>query len=152
MRIATYVGNGRVHVGEGVIVPPSSGEVQIAVAYAGLCGTDVHILHGSMDARVTTPLVFGHEMSGTIAALGDGVEGWSVGDHVTVMPLDWDGTCPACLAGANHICQNLNFVGIDSPGALQQSVERSSRVADPSTGGFADGCRGARGTDRRRRP
>ena len=120
MRIATYVGNGRVDVGEGVIVPPSSGEVQIAVAYAGLCGTDLHILHGSMDTRVTTPLVFGHEMSGTIAAVGAGVEGWEVGDHVTVMPLDWDGSCPACLAGAQHICQNLNFVGIDSPGALQQ--------------------------------
>jgi 2-desacetyl-2-hydroxyethyl bacteriochlorophyllide A dehydrogenase len=36
------------------------------------------------------------------------------------MPLDWDGTCPACLAGAGHICQNLNFVGIDSPGSLQE--------------------------------
>ena len=121
MRIATYVGNGAVHVGEAMIVPPSSGEVQIAVAYAGLCGTDLHILHGSMDTRVTTPLVFGHEMSGTIAAVGAGVEGWEVGDHVTVMPLDWDGSCPACLAGAQYICQNLNFVGIDSPGALQQS-------------------------------
>jgi len=121
MRIATYVGNGAVHVGEAMIVPPSSGEVQIAVAYAGLCGTDLHILHGSMDTRVTTPLVFGHEMSGTIAAVGAGVEGWEVGDHVTVMPLDWDGSCPACLAGAQHICQNLKFVGIDSPGALQQS-------------------------------
>jgi 2-desacetyl-2-hydroxyethyl bacteriochlorophyllide A dehydrogenase len=35
------------------------------------------------------------------------------------MPLDWDNTCPACKAGHKHICQNLNFVGIDSPGALQ---------------------------------
>jgi (R,R)-butanediol dehydrogenase / meso-butanediol dehydrogenase / diacetyl reductase len=42
-----------------------------------------------------------------------------VGDPVTVMPLAWDGTCPACLAGNSHICQNLDFVGIDSPGALQ---------------------------------
>jgi 2-desacetyl-2-hydroxyethyl bacteriochlorophyllide A dehydrogenase len=58
-------------------------------------------------------------MSGTIAALGDGVEGWALGDPVTVMPLAWDGTCPACLAGNSHICQNLDFVGIDSPGALQ---------------------------------
>jgi 2-desacetyl-2-hydroxyethyl bacteriochlorophyllide A dehydrogenase len=35
------------------------------------------------------------------------------------MPLDWDGTCPACLAGNTHVCQNLNFIGIDSPGSLQ---------------------------------
>ena len=67
----------------------------------------------------TTPLVFGHEMSGTIAALGDGVDRLGVGDPVTVMPLAWDGTCPACLAGTPHICQNLDFIGIDSPGALQ---------------------------------
>ena len=35
------------------------------------------------------------------------------------MPLLWDGTCPACQAGNTHICQNLTFIGIDSPGALQ---------------------------------
>ena len=120
MRNAAYVGDRHIEIGEAEPVVPAAGEVQIAVAYTGLCGTDLHILHGNMDKRVTTPLVFGHEMSGTIAALGDGVTGWAVGDAVTVMPLDWDGTCPACLAGNQHICQNLNFVGIDSPGSLQQ--------------------------------
>jgi (R,R)-butanediol dehydrogenase/meso-butanediol dehydrogenase/diacetyl reductase len=72
-----------------------------------------------MDARVSLPAIIGHEMSGRIAALGEGVTGWSIGDPVTVMPLDWDGTCPACRAGNEHICQHLDFVGIDSPGALQ---------------------------------
>jgi (R,R)-butanediol dehydrogenase / meso-butanediol dehydrogenase / diacetyl reductase len=116
---ASYVGDHAITIAEATPMPPAAGQVQISVAYTGLCGTDLHILHGNMDARVTTPLVFGHEASGTIAALGDGVEGWSVGDPVTVMPLEWDGTCPACLAGNQHICQNLNFIGIDSPGALQ---------------------------------
>jgi len=119
MRTASYAGNRSIAIGEADATAPSAGEVQIAVAYTGLCGTDLHLLHGNMDARVATPLIFGHEMSGTIAALGDGVTGWSVADPVTVMPLDWDGTCPACLAGNQHICQNLNFVGIDSPGSLQ---------------------------------
>lgn len=99
---------------------PGPGLVQIEVAYVGLCGTDLHIYHGAMDGRVADDAVIGHEMSGTIAAIGTGVEGWTVGDAVTVMPLDWDGTCSACLAGHEHICQNLNFIGIDSPGALQQ--------------------------------
>ncbi len=58
-------------------------------------------------------------MSGTIAEIGAGVNGWTVGDKVTVMPLDWCGDCPACDAGNTHICHNLNFVGIDSPGSLQ---------------------------------
>lgn len=116
---ANYVGNQTIDIREAELVPPRSGEVQIKVAYVGICGTDLHILHGKMDARVTLPAIIGHEMSGTIAAIGDGVTRWSVGDPVTVMPLEWDGTCPACLAGNQHICQNLNFIGIDSPGALQ---------------------------------
>jgi 2-desacetyl-2-hydroxyethyl bacteriochlorophyllide A dehydrogenase len=120
MKTVSYVGSGRVEVGETSPAAPGAGEVQLSVAYTGLCGTDLHIIHGSMDARVQTPLVFGHEMSGTIADIGPAVEGWTVGDRVTVMPLAWDGTCPACAAGHQHICQNLDFVGIDSPGSLQE--------------------------------
>ena len=119
MRTAAYSGNKTITIADAQPTVPGPGQVQIKVAYTGLCGTDLHILHGNMDARVKMPIVFGHEMSGTIAQVGDGVDGWSAGDTVTVMPLDWDGTCPACLAGNQHICQNLNFIGIDSPGSLQ---------------------------------
>src|SRR3954469_16162405 len=108
---ARYIGNRTIEAAEADATDPGPGEVQIRVAFAGICGTDLHILHGNMDARVATPLVFGHEMSGTIAAIGEGVTGWSVGEGVTVMPLAWDGTCPACLAGNTHICQNLDFIG-----------------------------------------
>jgi (R,R)-butanediol dehydrogenase/meso-butanediol dehydrogenase/diacetyl reductase len=116
---ANYVGNQTIEVREAEPHEPAAGMVQIKVAYAGICGTDLHILHGHMDQRVSTPAIIGHEMSGTVAAIGTGVDGWSVGDAVTVMPLAWDGTCPACLAGNQHICHNLDFIGIDSPGALQ---------------------------------
>lgn len=120
MRTASYLGDRQVQPGTAEQQPPLRGEVRIAVAYTGLCGTDLHIVHGNMDARVSRPLIFGHEMSGVIESVGEGVEGWSAGDAVTVMPLLWDGTCPACRAGHTHICQNLVFVGIDSPGSLQQ--------------------------------
>ncbi|WP_370544999.1 zinc-binding dehydrogenase [Herbiconiux sp. VKM Ac-1786] len=135
MLTARYVRNRTIEIAEAETTPPPPpGSVQIAVSHVGLCGTDLHIFHGSMDARVGTPLVFGHEMSGEIAALGEGVTGWSIGDPVTVMPLDWDGTCPACLAGNEHICQNLDFIGIDSPGALQPlwNVPASTLVALPA--------------------
>ncbi len=99
---------------------PGAGEVQIAVAYTGICGTDLTISHGGMDARVKSPWPIGHEMSGTIAAVGEGVSGWAIEDKVTVMPLDWCGDCPACRAGHTHICHDLCFVGIDSPGSLQE--------------------------------
>jgi 2-desacetyl-2-hydroxyethyl bacteriochlorophyllide A dehydrogenase len=58
-------------------------------------------------------------MSGTIAAIGEGVTGWRPGDRVTVRPLDYCNDCPACRAGHSHICQKLKFIGIDSPGAMQ---------------------------------
>ncbi|MBE1588826.1 2-desacetyl-2-hydroxyethyl bacteriochlorophyllide A dehydrogenase [Nonomuraea angiospora] len=73
-----------------------------------------------MDARVSTPAVLGHEMSGRVLRVGPDVEGWRPGDAVTVMPLRWDDSCPACRAGNRHICQHLDFIGIDSPGAMQQ--------------------------------
>jgi (R,R)-butanediol dehydrogenase/meso-butanediol dehydrogenase/diacetyl reductase len=121
MRGAAYVGDGRIETIPAEQVDPGPGEARIRVAYCGLCGTDLHIAHGAMDARVSTPLVFGHEASGTIDAVGEGVTQWQPGDRVTVMPLLWDNSCAACLAGNQHICQNLTFIGIDSPGALQES-------------------------------
>ena len=120
MLSARYAGQRSIGIEERQADPPAAGEVQIAVAYTGLCGTDLHILHGHMDARISPPQVIGHEMSGTIAAIGDQVEGWSVGDPVTVIPLSWDGTCPACKAGNVHVCQNLALYGIDMPGSLQE--------------------------------
>ncbi|WP_231727589.1 MULTISPECIES: zinc-dependent alcohol dehydrogenase [unclassified Rathayibacter] len=120
MRTVQYRRDRSFAVAEEPRYAPAPGSVEIEVGFVGLCGTDLHIFHGSMDGRVAQDAVIGHEMSGTISALGEGVDGWAVGDRVTVMPLDWDGTCPACLAGNEHICQNLDFIGIDSPGALQQ--------------------------------
>jgi (R,R)-butanediol dehydrogenase / meso-butanediol dehydrogenase / diacetyl reductase len=121
MLAALYVGNGTFRIERRQPRPPGAGEVQLEVAYVGICGTDLHIRHGAMDRRVTIPAVIGHEMSATVAAVGDGVSRWSPGDRVTVMPLDWCGHCPACAAGHQHVCQNLVFVGIDSGGAMQQS-------------------------------
>ena len=119
MLSAAYLGEATVGIVTTELAPPPVGHVQVRVAFVGLCGTDLHIAHGHMDRRVRTPLVFGHEMSGTVESVGTDVEGWTAGDLVTVMPLLWDGTCPACQGGNSHICQNLTFIGIDSPGALQ---------------------------------
>jgi len=130
---AAYVAAGEVETREVPAESPGTGKVQVRVAFCGLCGTDLHIFHGHMDARVKRPLIFGHEMSGTVEAVGGGVEGWAPGDPVTVMPLSWDGTCAACHAGYQHICQHLTFIGIDSPGALQElwTVPASTLVRLP---------------------
>ena len=128
MHAACYVGDKTLTVIRQEPRLPGPGEVAIDVAYTGICGTDLHILHGAMDARVTLPAVLGHEMSGTISAVGVGVGGWSAGDRVTVMPLVWCGHCPACRAGYQHVCHNLDFLGIDSPGSMQSSWTVSENV------------------------
>jgi len=119
MNAARYIGEGALEVVDVATRPPARGEVQLAVAYTGICGTDLHILHGAMDGRVTMPAVLGHEMAGHVAAVGDGVEGWAPGDPATVMPLVSCGACAACTSGAAHICYRLVFLGIDAPGSMQ---------------------------------
>ena len=99
---------------------PGAGEVAIRVAYCGICGTDMHVYHGHMDARVGHNRILGHEMSGTIEAVGNDVDDLSVGQKVTVRPLAPCGKCPACLAAHPHICHNLKFLGLDTDGAMQE--------------------------------
>lgn len=101
-------------------VQPGPGEVAIRGAYCGICGTDLHVFHGHMDSRVGLNRILGHEMSGTVVAVGDGVEVPAVGQRVVVRPLDHCGNCPACHAGHTHICHNLLFLGLDSNGAMQE--------------------------------
>lgn len=120
MRTASYIGQGRIESRDIEAIEPGPHDVRIRVAYAGICGTDLHILHGHMDHRVSAPQPIGHEMSGTVESLGAEVVGLTVGQNVTVMPLLSCGDCPACRAGHRHICQNLDFVGIETPGAMQE--------------------------------
>ncbi|HEX3056408.1 MAG TPA: alcohol dehydrogenase catalytic domain-containing protein [Gaiellaceae bacterium] len=120
MTAAYYHGGGKFSIGDARLENPGPGEVRLDVAYCGVCGTDLHIAHGAMDARVHPPQVIGHEMSGTVAELGADVAGFSVGDPVVVRPLDTRGETPADR-GFSHIGRNLKFLGIDAPGALQAS-------------------------------
>lgn len=108
--------------------------MQIEVAYTGICGTDLHIYHGDMDARVGPPTTIGHEMSGRVAALGEGVEGWEVGAPVTAIPLVSCGECPACAAGYTYLCHELAVIGVDQEGAMQAlwTVPANTLVALPA--------------------
>lgn len=117
---AYYTGNKSFSLEQIEQVAPGPGEVQIDVAFCGICGTDLHVYLGHMDARIGDHRVIGHEMSGTIAALGAGVTGLQVGQPVVVRPLDHCDACPACRRGHQHICQKLTFIGLDCDGAFQE--------------------------------
>ncbi len=116
----TYEGRGVFRVGPATVVPPGPGEVRLDVAFCGICGTDLHIAHGAMDARIGEPRVIGHEMSGTVAEVGPDVEGLQPGDPVVVRTLDTRAV-PDADRRYSHVGRNLKFIGIDAPGALQAS-------------------------------
>lgn len=120
MKASYYEGNRTFTLRECESIKPGPGEVRLNVAYTGLCGTDVHIYHGAMDKRVRIPQVIGHEMSGTIAEVGDDVEGLAVGAPVVVRPLDHRAET-AADRGFSHICSKLKFMGVDTAGSLQSS-------------------------------
>ena len=120
MTAAYYAGNRTFTLGDSPTVAPGPGEVRLAIAYTGICGTDLHIFHGAMDQRVRAPQVIGHETSATVAEVGADVRDLAVGDAVVVRPLDHRAET-AADRGCSHICRGLKFMGIDSPGAFQAS-------------------------------
>ncbi len=90
---------------------PGSGEVLIRVAACGVCGSDVHGYDGSSGRRIP-PIVMGHEAAGTVAALGTGAEGYSVGDRVTFDSTVYCGQCVYCRRGDINLCDNRQVIGV----------------------------------------
>ena len=99
---------------------PRPGEVLIAVTQVGLCGTDVHIHHGEFGAIF--PLIPGHEMTGTVAALGEGVARFRVGESVTVNPNIPCGRCSYCLSGRAIHCDQPTGMGSSATGFFAEYV------------------------------
>ena len=90
---------------------PGPGEVLVRVAACGICGSDVHGYDGFSGRRIP-PIVMGHEAAGTIAALGAGVTGFSVGDRVTFDSTLYCGACSYCLRGEVNLCDNRQVFGV----------------------------------------
>ena len=93
---------------------PGPGQVLIEVAQTGLCGTDLHVHEGDFNA--VFPLIPGHEVVGTVSALGEGAARFAVGEQVTVNPNVHCGRCDYCLAGRSGLCQNATAFGVNRPG------------------------------------
>lgn len=120
IQAAFYRGNRTFEFATRALPTLADDHVSIRVAYCGICGTDMHVFHGNMDQRVGFERVIGHEMSGTVETVGEQVRNVNPGDRVVVRPLSPCGRCPACRAGHSHICHKLDFIGLDSDGAMQE--------------------------------
>ena len=99
---------------------PGYKEVLIEVAAVGVCGTDTHVFDGEFEGTIF-PLVPGHEATGTVLSIGDGVIHVAVGDHVAINPSQTCGECEFCLNGKSNLCRDWDGLGVvSSDGASQQ--------------------------------
>ncbi|WP_152046310.1 Zn-dependent oxidoreductase [Aureimonas psammosilenae] len=97
---------------------PGPGEVAIRVHRAGICGSDMHILHGS-NPFARYPRVIGHEFAGTVEALGEGVSTLGIGDHVVADPVVACGHCHPCRTGRPNVCAHLQVIGVHRDGGFR---------------------------------
>src|SRR5271156_6453892 len=87
-------------------------DVKIKIDTVGVCGSDVHYYtHGRIGSFIVEkPIVLGHEMSGTIEALGPNVTSRKIGERVAVEPGVPDRTCEFCRSGRYNLCPNVQFM------------------------------------------
>jgi 2-desacetyl-2-hydroxyethyl bacteriochlorophyllide A dehydrogenase len=94
-------------------------EVLIAIKRVGICGTDIHA-YGGNQPFFEYPRILGHELSGVIEAVGEGVERLQDGDRVSVIPYLHCGTCISCRNGKTNCCTDIKVVGVHVDGGLRE--------------------------------
>ena len=106
---------------------PGKGELLIAVEACGVCRTDLHLVDGELpDSRL--PVIPGHEIVGRVAALGEGVSGFSAGQRVGVPWLGWTcGECRFCLSGRENLCDSARFTGYQINGGYAEFTVADAR-------------------------
>lgn len=111
---------------------PSAGQVEIAVEAGGICGSDLHYYnHGGFGAiRLREPMILGHEVAGTVRALGDGISTLAVGDRVAISPSRPCNACRYCLQGMQNQCLDMRFYGSAMPMPHIQGAFRQRLVAE----------------------
>ena len=119
MKASYFLGKGSFEVRQAPELHPGPGEVVIKNMVCGVCGTDVHIFHGEPgSADVTPPVVLGHEYSGEVVEVGEGVTALKPGDHVTVDPNIYCGECVYCRNGKKQLCETMQAVGVTRDGGF----------------------------------
>lgn len=134
MRQALLAEPGAIEVRDDAALPePRAGELRVRSESVGICGSDLHALAGH-HPFIELPVVPGHEVAGIVDAVGDGVEGFAVGDRVLLEPNLIDGTCHYCASGRYNLCEHLLVVGCTTDGALGEAfaapAARFHRIPD----------------------
>lgn len=123
MKAAIFYGNKTIETKELEMPKVKNNEVLVKIKAAGICGTDVHIYHGSPGStEPTLPVVLGHEFSGDIVEVGSEVKRIKVGDKVTIDPNIYCGNCVHCLNGKKQYCENMGAIGVNRDGGFEEYV------------------------------
>jgi len=117
---------------------PGPGQVLIRVHACAVCRTDLHVVDGDL-AQPKLPLVPGHEIVGTVAALGAGVDRFRAADRVGVPWLGWTcGTCDFCRSGRENLCAHARFTGYQIDGGYAEFALADQRFCFPMPAGYSD--------------
>ncbi len=124
---------------------PGPGEVRVRLAAGGVCGSDLHYYnHGGFGSvRLREPMILGHEVSGHVAEVGEGVDDLAPGELVAVSPSRPCGVCRFCGEGLHNQCLNMRFYGSAMPFPHVQGAFREELIADASQCVRADGLSAA---------
>jgi D-arabinitol dehydrogenase (NADP+) len=118
MKAIVYEGPSNYTLADLAVPEPGPGQVLVKVIQAGFCATDLHIHRGEYLAAY--PVTPGHEPVGTVAALGEGVTRFRVGEQVTINPNIPCGSCAYCLAGHLINCVNTTAIGVTLNGSFAE--------------------------------
>jgi D-arabinose 1-dehydrogenase-like Zn-dependent alcohol dehydrogenase len=114
---------------------PGSGDVLVRSRLAGVCRTDLEVLDGELDLRwVTYPCIPGHEWSGVVEAVGEGVVDLAPGDRVVCEGFCYCGVCRRCRAGETNLCERYDQLGFTRGGGYGELVVAPRRVVHPLPG------------------
>jgi len=127
VRAALVTEPGRLEVTDLPDPTPRPDDLILKVASAGICGTDLHILHGGFAQSL--PLVPGHEFAGEVVALGSAVTGFRVGDRVTADPNLPCQRCPYCRVGRSNLCDDFQALGVSEAGAMAEYLRVPAALA-----------------------
>lgn len=103
---------------------PKANEVVVEVEASALCGTDLHILDGTLLSKAykQPPLIVGHEWAGTVVEVGNSAKKFKVGDRVFSSPNFSCGICSFCLRGRPNLCDNRGVFGLNAPGSNAEYI------------------------------
>jgi propanol-preferring alcohol dehydrogenase len=134
MRALQLIEPGKIEVREVDVPTIASNEVLVRVAGAGLCHSDLHMLHAPIDRP---PLTLGHETSGFVEAIGSEVDGFAQGDPVLVYLVWACGECRACLEGRDNSCERAGRLGLapcpglGPDGGMAEYIKVDARFLEP---------------------